>query len=1260
MADLNEDDDNESLSQILAELESLSLSSNPNPNSPPPPPLTEPALRSLLSLSSSGDAVSLLFLRLGELNLQISCLLSPLSSSMDSSSSSLSLLASRAYLSLLLSPSAPLFSLFTPLAFLSLLSSVRRSMKSQPQAAATPPVSNPKGHPKGRRKRKELDRDDWRFERGGANLVESVLELLELALGKVPLDAAHDARKSLVETIVSVLELSGSNRISDLCFKILYGVVSRPEHGDQVNSAVEVLKNLTPLILLQVKSPLRTSVLGFVTGKIVPLGRENEKVRKALVYMPRFLACKAPEKSEPRAAAIESILEIVKVMEEEDQIGFVDYVVKMNEGKTNLRLLAVDLILGFFTSFADLFRLTDMEQESEECPALKCLKALIHRCDDSMGGIRARALTNLAHAIDILLRDANNCEELQDVVSAGHLGFKKLLRERCGDEKAAVRKGALLLITKSISLIGRPIDQVILRTMAAACSDSLVSIRKAALMALSEVYRRFPDDRVISEWLHAVPPLIADNETSIQDECESLFLELVLDRICEASKVSLSTDTVDLDSVFPEGILYLLKEICDGEVAPCVKKICANLGKKKKLKASIVVSLQNIISTSETLWLRSSMPIEKWVAPPGAWQLLSEVSLFTPKSVDWKFLHHHWKLLDQANPEEIKEDFDGQEADSFSWAGDRVFLLQTIANVSVELPPVPASELATNLLSRVENFNMNLNEVDAHVKALKILCKRKAVSSEEGHTLVLTWVNQLLTKAFKILDKYVTDIPESVKASTFLTPPSGRRKGKKEASASKSMLKAVTAVFTIGSLILICPSADLQGITPLLHTIITSGNSELKPKQLADFKVSVKEISPSLYIQSWVTMGKVCLIDDKLAKRYIPLFVQELEKSDCAALRNNIMVMMADFCVRYTALVDCYISRITIALRDPCEVVRRQTFVLLSRLLQRDYVKWRGVLFLRFLLSLVDECENIRHLADFLFGSILKVKAPLLAYNSFIEAIFVLNDCNAHSGQSETQGSLPNGARRFSIRGNDEKSRSQRMHIYVSLLKQMAPEHLLATSAKLCAEVLAAASDGLLSIDDAAGQSVLKDALQILSCKEMKIHQSRTSDSHEMDDEPGDSTGALQAARGRVVTHVAKKNLIQNAVPIFIELKRLLESKNSPLIGSLMDCLRSLLKDYKNEFEEILVADKQLQKELMYDMKKYENAKAKSTYDKVIASAHKSRSVLKEVNNGGELRTPPLGSMSVPKLKSATRDRTVAGVLESVRRRETFEFDDEN
>jgi len=43
----------------------------------------------------------------------------------------------------------------------------------------------------------------------------------------------------------------------------------------------------------------------------------------------------------------------------------------------------------------------------------------------------------------------------------------------------------------------------------------------------------------------------------------------------------------------------------------------------------------------------------------------------------------------------------------------------------------------------------------------------------------------------------------------------------------------------------------------------------------------------------------------------------------------------------------------------------------------------------------------------------------------------------------------------------------------------------------------------------------------------------------------GGTTSMLLVAKGRVVTQVAKKNLVQIMVPTFIELKWLLESKNN-------------------------------------------------------------------------------------------------------------------
>ncbi|CAL9074433.1 unnamed protein product [Musa textilis] len=1303
------------LSSILAELDS-SLRWHDGDS-----PLSEPSilgLQSLLDAAASGDAAFALWDLLAARGLPASALLRPLSASMDVSTPQLSLLAGRVYLSLLLSPSVSLYSLFNPLVFLSLLRSLRRALKPFPSpsaasAAALPEASYdalaPRRSARKRKPGRSAGSDSTSVDQISdlSILLPRVLELLDSVLCRVRLDNTPDAVKSLIDTVAEILSSSSSHhRLPDLCFLVLYRIVSKPEHGDQTTLAVEVLRSLTPMILSPAKSAARASALGFVTEKMVPLAQDNDAVKDALVYLPRFLATKAPVKSELRACAVDSIMVIVWAMKPEDQIRFTQYVVMMTQGKPQLRLLAVDLILALLTLLPDPLGVKESAQEfNGKAWGLNCLQALVQRCSDSSPGIRARALTNTAQLLTILTGDSGNSAHLWELIGISNVDFNELLWRRCQYDKAVVRKAALLLITKSTTIMRGPLDDLLLRTLSSACSDPLVTIRKAAVAALSEACRVCPDDRVIPEWLHAVPRLIVDNESSIQQDCENLFLELVLDKISQAAKINFGNDATDLESFLPKGILRLLEGICDSEVAPCVRKICSSLGKKERIKMSVASSLQNIITASESVWLGSSKPIEKWTAPPGTWQLLSEVSLFSPKAIEWEFLHHHWHLLDKVSLEDQGKNSEEGDQSSFMWAGDRVHLLHIISNVSLELPPEPATELACNLLDRLKNFSMNLSEVDAHIKALKTLCKRKATKAEEGDLLILKWVHQLLSKALEILNSYISEASESGNINGFLTPPqNSRKKGKRDASLLKSALQAVTAVFTVGSLILVCPSADLQGIVPVLHTIITSGNSKPKPRKLAGSTVSFKEVAPTLYIQSWVTMGKICLVDDKLAKRYIPLFVQELEKSDSAALRNNIMVAMTDFCVRYTSLVDCYMHKITIALRDPCEVVRRQTFILLSQLLQRDYVKWRGVLFLRFLLSLVDESEKIRHLADFLFGNILKAKAPLLAYNSFIEAIFFLNDCSAHSAHAESQGGLHARSRLFSIRGNDTKSRSQRMHIYVSLLKQMAPEHLLATSAKLCAEILAAASDGLLNIDDVAGLSVLQDALEILACKELRIHPSRGSDSSEIDDDGCESAGsAVHAARGRVVTQVAKKNLIQIAVPVFIELKQLLQSKNSPLTGCLMECLCILLKDYKNEIDEILVADKQLQKELLYDMQKYETAKARSTVAEAIANVQRSesycspngrsstgmyskvseklgtegkiasavadaaarakvRSVLKEANQN--LPTPPLHSMSVPKLKSMGNGGVMVSdrpthILESLRRRQSFDSDEE-
>lgn len=326
-----------------------------------------------------------------------------------------------------------------------------------------------------------------------------VLEKLVLVMGLIHLDRFPESVKSLVQTMsevpVTALDSCGNSgqysKLVNLCSRVLREVL-KPEHGEPLATAAEVLKSLTSLVLMP-KSQARTFALDFVLREMMNLARECDGVKKAFVNLPRYLVNKAPEKSEPRALAVESIMEVVRVMGFEDQIAFVKYVVNMSQGKSNLRLLAVDLILNLLISLKDPLGVNS-ELEVNEPWGIQCLEALVKRCDDVSAAIRARALSNLAQLVGFLSSDAK-----RSVVLKEFMGFVKvsdnnvegrindMLRRRCMDDKAAVRKAALLLVTNVTALLGGTIDEVVLKTMGMACSDPLISMRKAAMAALSEV-----------------------------------------------------------------------------------------------------------------------------------------------------------------------------------------------------------------------------------------------------------------------------------------------------------------------------------------------------------------------------------------------------------------------------------------------------------------------------------------------------------------------------------------------------------------------------------------------------------------------------------------------------------------------------------------------------------------------------------------------------------------------------------------------------
>lgn len=502
----------EAISRILTELEEVCHSQ------PLPPPLSDSALFDLQSLLDNSlctdeqEPIDRLYEDLSAKSLSPSSLVRAIASAMDEPSSRVSILASRVYLSLLLAPNAPVLTLFNPVGFLSFLMSLRRFLKRRPQAPPDQDDSNQKSNaPKRKRKsgvkskgsrnyaqRQNLNGgcDDGEFD---VRILYPLIERLEILMNLIHLDRFPDSLKSLIGTAIDIpvlalelcTNLSIYSKLTNLCSRILSATL-RSEHGDLANTAAEVIKSLSPLILHH-KDQARAFALGFVTVQIEKLARESDGVKSALVNLPRYFVHKAPEKSEPRGLAVDSIMEVVKVMEFKDQIGFVDYVVKMTRGKSNLRLLAVDLIPMLITSLSDPLAV-DSESKLKDSWEFRCLVALVQRCSDAGAAIRARALSNLAHLVMFLSENDKNKALLKEVLGSEDRNCKAngseihaLLRKRCVDEKAAVRKAALLLVTKCTPFLGGAMDGDMLKTLGIACSDPLVSIRKAAMSSLSEV-----------------------------------------------------------------------------------------------------------------------------------------------------------------------------------------------------------------------------------------------------------------------------------------------------------------------------------------------------------------------------------------------------------------------------------------------------------------------------------------------------------------------------------------------------------------------------------------------------------------------------------------------------------------------------------------------------------------------------------------------------------------------------------------------------
>eukprot|EP01080_Neovahlkampfia_damariscottae_P005679 gene5679-9500_t len=390
---------------------------------------------------------------------------------------------------------------------------------------------------------------------------------------------------------------------------------------------------------------------------------------------------------------------------------------------------------------------------------------------------------------------------------------------------------------------------------------------------------------------------------------------------------------------------------------------------------------------------------------------------------------------------------------------------------------------------------------------------------------------------------------------------------------------------------------ELMVITTLPKRIITLVQALVTDKL---------DISAQSKAHAFITLGKMSLCDAAIAKQSIPLLVTELEKAKDEVVKNNILIIMCDLCVKYTSLVDRYINKISECVNDESDLVRRTTAVLLTQLLAEDFIKWRPTLLFRFVSILSDPNDKVAGASEYAIDLLTRKNQNLL-FNNFIECIFVLNGVkhdifNKLNIKLKLEG------------GNHQK---ERFLIYQCLLQKLTVDQRLKIHGRFHTDVLIHFAE---NDQEPIDKYLVSDIIKILSAREMRFNKTSIANA----DEPTVDASEEEAAKGKLMTKILKKHIAENVIPVIIELKRTLEKQRSPLIKNLMEYLKLIMNDYKQEMKDVFAADAQLAKEIEFDLRKMKMDQQKFAYQSPFKSPMKSpmKSPFKVPSNDKEFKSP--------------------------------------
>ncbi len=842
------------------------------------------------------------------------------------------------------------------------------------------------------------------------------------------------------------------------------------------------------------------------------------------------------------------------------------------------------------------------------------LALLIRRTGDAKPGVRRAAVAALgalgAHTgVSVALVNAPQgaSRSVREALAAAAY--------RAARARAAAASVGVDAVNVSAALGSFALDNLVSR---AADVSSLV--RRAAAGSLARLAARAPTSRTLRDaWLRGVLPLARDGETSVASRAA--------EAVADALIIPLSRENVATPARGAWALLAALAR--EGELARCLVDALTFLQKEKDglplraLLAAVVRGVEGDDGSDPDAIVALTINDDDGAAVTpsscarGAWLLLESLAIVTGGMPTATFAAA--ATLAAASWERgAAAAATGGATPAAAAAAARA--LRVLTSLSRAIDPTRASALATSAARALSTFSLPPPVAAAAVRAAGALAAAGAGDAPgAANAAVRGWAT-----------------PALAAAATLLTAAVRGGEGAPRPAATAA------ALFTAGELSLIGLDGEgSQGvgdggaggtISPIAlpSALATLVQALLAPTLRGDVTVRVPD---AVRAHAVAALGKMGLRTPELARALLPVCVRDLCARDAltgapiapTSVRNNALFVLADVCVRYSALVEPHAGALASALSDPAPGVRATAAVLIAQLVATDFLKWRPVLFLRLARTLADVDTRARSLASAALGGPLagRVRVSAIAYT--VPLICALTGC---AGRAEW-------AARAATRNHDDESAPvvadaadastlillsgvSRAIVYDAVLALLPEEAAFSVTTKLVTDVLGAVLDGGLEIargvvgggaqsrldplplaegvvgppppalPSGSSDALVGEVLSLLTSTRLRVggKASTAAAGGAIDDDvdgEGDETAAaaaaaapntgggggvtasLAAAKAKLIGRLARKAVVENVLPVVIALKVTLTARASPLLGPLMTYLATLFSDYSED-----------------------------------------------------------------------------------------------